>query len=44
MNLGPQMANISMNNQMANFNGFGKRGHTDRQTDRQNSCFISIDI
>ena len=25
------------------FGGFGKRGHTDRQTDRQDSCFISID-
>ena len=37
MNLGPQMANISMNNQMANFNGFGKRGHTKKnkkQTDK----------
>ena len=25
------------------FGGFGKREHTDRQTDRQDSCFISID-
>ena len=26
------------------FGGFGKCGHTDTQTDRQDSCFISIDI
>ena len=26
------------------FGGFGKRGHTHRHTDRQDSCFISIDI
>ena len=25
------------------FGGFGKREHTQRQTDRRDSCFISID-
>ena len=26
------------------FGCFGKREHTDTQTDRQDSCFISIDV
>ena len=26
------------------FGGFGKREHTDRQTDRQDSCLINIDL